>query len=96
MAISYTYHGQKRAEQASGQAADTLGKAEGTRTDVADGAASSALTKDGWYQIVASTTSYVLIDASAANGTGGEHFPAGVTRVRWIEAGNKIGCSAGV
>lgn len=89
MAISYTYHG-----------FDTVGKLPalrkgGTRVDVADGAAGATLTASGWYRIAASSTSYVLISASATNGTGGEHFPAGHVDTRWIDSGDKIGCSAG-
>ena len=91
MAISFTYHGERRAADASGHVADTLNKQIGNRVDVADGAASSALTKSGWYRIVASSSSYVLIDSGATNGTNGGHFPAGWGEVRWIEAGDKIG-----
>lgn len=95
MAVSYTYHGAYRGEDASGHRADALRKAVGARVDVADAAVSAALTATGWYRICASTTSYVLIDSEATDGTGGEHFPAGAAEVRWIAAGDKIGCSAG-
>lgn len=90
MAISYTYCG-----AFTGKKAPALPKAQAARVDVADAAASSALTASGWYRIAASTSSYVLISSTATNGTGGEHFPAGHVEVRWIDAGDKIGCSAG-
>lgn len=95
MAISFTYHGGYRAEDSSGHRADALRKPLGIRTAVADAAASSTLTASGWYRIAASTSSYVLISSEATNGTGGEHFPAGSVEVRWIDAGEKIGCSTG-
>lgn len=95
MAISFTFHGPNRAADASGQKADGLGKALGNRVDVADSAASSALVAEGWYRIVASTTSYVRIASDATNGTNGEHFPAGQVEVRYLAAGDKIGVSAG-
>lgn len=95
MAISYTFHGSRVARQDDGRTPDALLKATGGRVDVADGAASSALSSSGWYRIAASTTSYVLISSTATNGTGGEHFPAGHVDVRWIDSGDKIGCSAG-
>lgn len=90
MAISYTYHGK---DIANGGPA--LMKPIGNRVDVADAAASSALTLTGWYRIAASTTSYVLIDDAATDGTNGMHIPAGIVEVFWIVAGDKIGCSAG-
>lgn len=95
MAISYTCHGPSVVREASNHAQPALYKATGARVDVANAAVSSALTETGWYRIVASTTSYVLISSSATNGTGGEHIPAGGEIVRWIYAGDKIGCSAG-
>lgn len=94
MAISFTFHGQRRAADATGAATDGFGKALAARTAVADAAASTALAASGWYRIVASTASYVLIDAAAANGTNGEHWPASHVDWRWIEAGQKIGCSS--
>ena len=90
MAISFTYCG-----AASSRSAPSLFKATGARVDVADGAASSALAAAGFYRIVASTSSYVLISTTATNGTGGEHFPAGHAEVRFLTIGDKIGCSAG-
>lgn len=95
MAVSYTYHGTSRAEDESGQRADALRVQTGTRVDVADSAASSALTSTGWYRIATSTSSYVLISSGATDGTGGFHMPAGTVEVHWITSGNKIGCSAG-
>ena len=95
MAVSYTYHGTRKVRQDDGEKADALLKPEAARTDVADAAASSALTSSGWYRISASTTSYVLISSSATNGTGGFHMPAGTVEVMWINSGDKIGCSAG-
>lgn len=90
MAISYTYCGENLIRNGP-----VLPKATGARVDVANAAASSALTASGYYRIVASTTSYVLISATASDGTGGEHYPAGHVEVRWIASGDKIGCSAG-
>lgn len=95
MAISYTFHGDSVAQQRDGMLLPGLNKAQDNRVDVADAAVSAALTEAGWYRIVASTTSYVRIDSAATNGTNGEHVPAGGEIVRWIEAGDKIGCSAG-
>ncbi len=95
MAISYTHHGDKLAAASTGETGQALNEATGARVDVANGAASSALTKDGWYRIAASTSSYVLVSSAATDGTGGEHFPAGHVEVRWINSGDKIGCSAG-
>lgn len=95
MAVSYTYHGTSRGEDASGARADALRKPTGARVDVANAAASSALASTGWYRIAASSTSYVLISSGATDGTGGFHMPSGCVDVIWIEAGDKIGCSAG-
>jgi hypothetical protein len=95
MAISYTYHGARVARQEDGRTPDALLKSIGARVDVADAAASAALGATGWYRIAASTTSYVLISDAATNGTGGFHMPAGSVEVLHIEAGDKIGCSAG-
>lgn len=95
MAISYTFHGDSVARQRDGEPLPGLYKATGARVDVANSAVSSALATAGWYRIVASTSSYVLISSTATDGTGGEHIPAGAEVVRWIEAGDKIGCSAG-
>lgn len=89
MAISFTYHGEYKANKA-----DALLKATGNRTDIADAAASSALSSTGWYRLAASTDSYVLIDSAATDGTNGEYFPAGHVEVRWIVSGDKIGVSA--
>lgn len=95
MAISYTYHGTGKVRQGDGERADALYKPTGARVDVANSAASSALTDSGWYRIAASTTSYVLISSTATNGTGGFHMPAGAVDYLWIDSGDKIGCSAG-
>ena len=95
MAISYTFHTDLAAENGTGGTLPALKKPTGARVDVADAAASSALVASGLYRIAASTTSYVLISSTATNGTGGFHMPAGTVEVLHIEAGDKIGCSAG-
>ncbi len=94
MAVSFAFHGANRAADASGQKADGLTKALASRVDVADGAASSALAADGWYRIAAHTASYVLISASATDGTNGEYWPAGQVETYFLEEGDKIGVSA--
>lgn len=90
MAISYTFCGDNLI-----RGGPVLPGAPGARVDVANGAASAALTASGYYRIAASTSSYVLISSAATDGTGGEHFPAGHVEVRRIASGDKIGCSAG-
>jgi hypothetical protein len=95
MAISFTFHTARAAENETGETLQALKKPTGARVDVADAAVSSALATSGLYRIVASTTSYVLISSAATNGTGGFHLPAGSDIVMRIEAGEKIGCSAG-
>lgn len=91
MAISFTPHG----DNLSACVPEALRKPSGARVAVADGAASIALTATGFYRITASTTSYVAVGSAVTDGANGAHFPAGASEVWWLDAGEKIGCSAG-
>lgn len=88
MAISYTYHGTKYRN-------GSYGPAQANATAVSDGAASSALSKSGYYRIVATSSSLLQTGPAVTNGASGEVWPSGRIEYRWVEGGDKLGCSAG-
>lgn len=94
MAINIAYHGMFLARGGEGHLAPAVGKPVSAPTDVADGAASSALATEGWVRIAASTDSLVAFGSAVTNGTNGEYFPQGAVEFRYLKAGDKIGVSA--
>lgn len=94
MSLRYTYHGNFEPRAADSWRSGTLPGQAGDAVVVADGAASAALAQAGYYRIVATGYSLIRIAADAANGVGGEYWPADHIEVRYLAAGQKIGVSA--